>query len=95
MKFRKRPIVIDAIQWTGENIKEMREFTKGKAIIDEGIGSSEDGHGYPQHYVRMVIPTLEGDHLASIGDFIIKGVEQEIYPCKKEIFFKTYEKVEE
>jgi hypothetical protein len=42
----------------------------------------------------LIIPTLEGDHTASLGDFIIKGVAGEFYPCKPDIFERTYEKAE-
>lgn len=76
--YRKKPVVIDAVQWTGDNFDEVYEFTNETCLWDEG------GLG-------LIIPTLEGDHLARIGDFIIKGVHGEFYPCKPDIFEKTYE----
>lgn len=93
MKFRKKPVVIDAVQWTGDNVEEIRNFTNGKIKYEEHIGGSADGNGYPQMYARLTIPTLEGDHLALIGDWIIKGIKGEFYPCKKDIFEATYEQV--
>lgn len=93
MKFRKKPIIIEAVQWTGENIKEIKVFTNGKTKYEESTGGSEDGGGYPQIYARLIIPTLEGDHKANIGDWIIKGIKGEFYPIKNEIFLETYEKM--
>ncbi len=78
MKFRKKPIVIDAIQWTGSNPSEIIEFCDGSA-------------SYDRNYSEMTIYTLEGKHIASLGDWIIKGVKGEFYPCKYEIFRLTYE----
>lgn len=79
MKYRKKPVVIEALQYIGDNADEIIEFTKGLAHV--GVGKS------------LIIPTLEGDHVASIGDYIIKGVKGEFYPCKSDIFEQTYEKV--
>ena len=76
--YRKKPVVIEAVQWTGENHAEMCEFIDPEAFeIIPRIG--------------LVIHTLEGDHHASPGDYIIKGVNGEFYPCKPDIFAKTYE----
>lgn len=59
MKYRKKPIVVEAIKWTGDNVKEISKFME-----------------------------------ASMGDYIIKGVQGEFYPCKPDIFQKTYEELE-
>lgn len=76
--YRKKPVVVEAVQWTGENRAEMCEFIDPEAFeIIPRIG--------------LVIHTLEGDHHASPGDYIIKGVNGEFYPCKPDIFAKTYE----
>ncbi len=78
MKYRKKPVVIEAVQWTGDNLKEVLDFMKWRnANHDEANG--------------LVIHTLEGNHQARVGDFIIKGVHGEFYPCKPDIFAKTYE----
>ena len=76
--YRKKPVVVEAVQWTGENHAEMCEF------IDPEVFEI-----IPR--VGLVIHTLEGDHHASPGDYIIKGVNGEFYPCKPDIFVKTYE----
>ena len=77
-KYRKKPVIIEAIQWTGKNLSE----------IDDFIGETVENKG-----TTLVIHTLEGDMEASIGDYIIKGVNGEFYPCKPNIFAKTYEEV--
>ncbi len=74
--YRKKPVVIEAIQWDGET-EFMLDFCKGAEFRDGEL------------YIR----TLEGQMHASIGDFIIKGVQEEFYPCKPDIFEKTYEEV--
>ena len=76
--YRKKPVVVEAVQWTGENHAEMCEF------IDPEVFEIIP-------HVGLVIHTLEGDHHASPGDYIIKGVNGEFYPCKPDIFAKTYE----
>jgi len=82
MKYRKLPVEIDAIRWNGTNKNEIDLFTQHSAIWTDG------GQGYYLH-----IPTLEGSLLASIGDYIIKGIQGEFYPCKPDIFKQTYESV--
>ena len=79
-KYRKKPVVIEAIQWIGNNLSE----------IDNFIGRTVDNKE-----TTLVIHTLEGDMEASIGDYIINGVNGEFYPCKPDIFDKTYEEVTE
>ena len=79
-KYRKKPVVIEAIQWASNNLSE----------IDNFIGRTVDNKE-----TTLVIHTLEGDMEASIGDYIIKGVNGEFYPCKPDIFDKTYEEVTE
>ena len=76
--YRKKPVTVEAIQWTGENHAEMCEFIDPEMFeIIPRVG--------------LVIHTLEGNHHASPGDYIIKGVNGEYYPCKPDIFAKTYE----
>jgi hypothetical protein len=83
MKYVKKPIEIEAIQFldTVERIKEIHDFM-GE---DFSIAYSENP--------VLKIPTLEGVMTASVGDYIIKGVHGEFYPCKPDIFEETYEKV--
>ena len=92
--YRKKPIVIRAIRYDGVNVGEIRTFTRGKAKIENKVGSSQDGEGYPQRYIKIIIPTLEGDHLVSEGDWVIEGVKGEFYPCKPDIFEQSYEEVD-
>jgi hypothetical protein len=92
-KYRKRPIVIEAVQWTGKNHREMFNFLEGKP--DEYIVSSGKNFYIDFNQVDggLIIKTLEGEHIASIGDFIVKGISGEFYPVKPDIFYLTYEKV--
>lgn len=88
MKWRKRPVVVDAVQWTGDNIEEMRRFV-GDAVIYSETDTKWEGE--PRTAIK--VKTLEGVMDARIGDFIIKGVGGEFYPCKQDIFLLTYEQV--
>lgn len=94
MKFRKKPVVIDAVQWTGSNIGDMLKFVDFSLLPDDGQYVGGPGIGYVPALGELTIPTLEGDHTASAGDWIIKGVAGEFYPCKPDIFDQTYEPVE-
>ena len=78
-KFRKKPVAIEAFEWTGEITPEIDEFIRGSHHFRSGKD--------------LIIHTLEGDMTASIGDFIIKGVKGEIYPCKPDVFWQTYEEI--
>jgi hypothetical protein len=87
--YRKKPIVIEARQLSVENCVEIAKWVLGRpTAIDKRAFLS---------IIRIQggfkIPTLEGDMLANLGDFIIKGINGEFYPCKPDIFEKTYEKV--
>ena len=86
MKFRKKPVVIEAIQYTGapESNREIIQWTQCSntpAVMECGR--------------LLSINTLEGAHWVSPGDWVIKGVAGEFYPCKPDIFAATYEPVEE
>ena len=83
-KFVKKPVVIEAIQYDGANITEVENFVGGK--LPTVMNSNKD--------TLIVVSTLEGDMKAVAGDWIIKGVKGEYYPIKSEIFFKTYDVVE-
>ncbi len=96
MKYRKRPVIIEAVLWTNNNQREMFDFLTGNKLKNEYM-LSESKHFYIDHHKvdgGLVIKTLEGEHLASIGDYIIKGVQGEFYPCKPDIFAETYELVD-
>ena len=78
MRHRKKPVIIEAVQWTGENLMEIREFAHPKVRFQK----------------FLFVDTLEGRMKADVGDYIIKGVAGEFYPCKPDIFLATYEPVE-
>lgn len=86
MKFRKKPVVIEARQLTNTNAGEIARWCFGKVRGGPG-GGSRGG--------TVLIDTLEGTHLASVGDWVIEGVHGEFYPCKPDIFEATYEPVDE
>jgi uncharacterized protein (DUF2147 family) len=79
MKYRKKPVEIEAVCWSGFNYEEVCE------LGDKKVQRSGN---------NLLIYTLEGTMIASLGDYIIKGVSGELYPCKPDIFNLTYEKVE-
>ena len=83
MKYVKKPVVIDAIQWTGANTQEIYDFCNSGCRDCHVIGDN------------LMIKTLEGTMTASAGDYIIRGVRGEHYPCKPDIFAATYQAVEE
>lgn len=84
MKFRKKPVVIDALQWSGANLEECKMFL-GDSFLKHCAERCPDGENV------ILVKTLEGQHIASLGDYLIRGVNGEHYPCKPDIFDKTYE----
>lgn len=80
MKYRKKPVVIEAVQWNGHNPLEIGMFAGWLTVETNGD--------------KLYVPTLEGTMMANPGDYIIKGIQDEFYPCKPDIFEATYEKVE-
>jgi hypothetical protein len=87
-KFRKKPVVIEAIQFTGSfaNFDQISDF------VGQDIAANSDGD---KTVMELFIETLEGTHKAVTGDWIIKGVEGEFYPCKPSIFAATYDEINE
>ena len=92
MYYRKKPVVIEAIQWNGNNLAEVKEFVGDDLEYEFCLSLLRDEIKKILEPVK--IKTLEGDMNASIGDYIIKGVDGEFYPCKPDIFEKTYEEVQ-
>lgn len=91
-KFRKKPVVIEAVQWTGSNLFEVITFTDGKPDIrSTHAGMKWDDYCDLVRRDGLKIFTLEGKMLANPGDWIIRGVKGELYPCKPDIFAATYE----
>ena len=87
MKYRKKPIVIEAVQWVGDNHIDIMKELSAQKYIDVWVDDKTR-----ERYLE--IETLEGRMKASVGDYIIKGIRGEFYPCKPDIFEQTYEKVE-
>lgn len=86
-RFRKKPVEIEAWLWDGRTLKDAKIFLRNNGLpLDWSVGSRKGMTG-------LIIPTLEGDHVAQQGDWIIKGVVGEYYYCKPDIFEKTYEPV--
>jgi hypothetical protein len=94
-KFRKKPVVIEAMQYTGENLREALDFTGKHPSWDKWFKSFEEYATFVANDSHVFkIKTLEGTMAAEPGDWIIRGVNGEHYPCKPDIFEKTYEAVE-
>lgn len=102
MKYRKRPVVIEAFQYDGDMIN-----SSGKPYVPEwAISAVNNNTMYydgselfihtlegDHHVTELFIYTLEGDHHVTVGDYVIQGINGELYPCKPDIFEKTYEAV--
>ena len=89
MKYRKKPVVVDAVRWTGdiESLGEIEKLQGFSFSKDEVVGIVMND--------EIRIRTPEGEMTASLGDYIIRGVRGEIYPCKPDIFEETYEMAED
>lgn len=99
-RFRKRPVEIEAVQWTGDNTSDVIDWI---LTSDAGVArwheaqpaySDDEGTGCDATPEQIAIDTLEGTMFASVGDWIIRGIRDEFYPCKPDIFEATYEPVE-
>ena len=77
-RYKKKPVEIEAIQFTGDNYKEVEEFVGQSLYISYGM---------------VAIPTLEGIMRCKVNNYVIKGVRGEFYPCDREIFEETYEEI--
>lgn len=87
-KYKKKPVVIEAVKYTGFNLVEIQKF------IGDKLETDFYDNGVTAPILSIIIPTLEGNMTAKPGDYIIKGVNGEFYPCKTDIFNKTYDLVE-
>lgn len=92
MYYQKKPVVIEALQWDGTD----QSFEKIKSVFSDievcGIERSQGVHGKVESWM---IRTLEGQHIVSEGDYVIRGIKGEYYPCKPEIFEASYEESKE
>ena len=94
MRYRKKPVVVDVVQWEGSNLSEVEKFL-GKSFLGYRILSDsawQVGKGIP--VTEIAIETIDSVAKAVNGDYIIKGVQGEFYPCKPDIFETTYELAE-
>lgn len=88
MKFRKKSVVIEAVQFTGSD-----SYFKMPALFDDKNFIGKTSY-FEDTNDLSIFRTPERDHKANIGDWIIKGAQGEYYPCKPDIFEATYERVE-
>jgi hypothetical protein len=89
-KFRKKPVVIDAVQFTGQNLDEVMDFmVPAVPMIRSALSDSDED----DNIQSLGINTLEGTMTADINDWIIRGVKGEYYPCKPDVFAATYDPV--
>lgn len=86
MQFRKKPVVIEALQFTGENWSDVLAWMGGRGHYYCPDAFTEDGPA-----PVIAIDTLEGQMRADVNDWIIRGVKGELYPCKPDIFAATYD----
>jgi hypothetical protein len=82
MKYRKKPVVIEAEQWKGDNLNDDNSLFQSPEVLIASDGS------------EFMVSTLEGTMTGQKGDWLIRGVKGELYPCKPDIFAATYEAVE-
>lgn len=87
-KYRKKPVVVEAVRWTGSNFV-------GSDLIEECMELFDIKRTLKEMLVDIAIDTLEGTMRVDYGDYIIKGIQGELYPCKPDIFLATYEEVVE
>ncbi|MHC6175446.1 hypothetical protein [Glutamicibacter sp. X7] len=87
MQFRKKPVVIEAMQLTGSNREEIFKWASSRTPLGRVVPAVPKADTIDQ----MLIHTLEGTMTADPGDWIIRGVQGEFYPCKPDIFEQTYE----
>lgn len=101
-KYKTKPCEIEAVQWTGNNIKEILVFMKQIPHVDYYPATNGFDEVRFQEWIynktdlnnKITINTLEGDMKVSVGDYIIKGLRGEFYPCKPDVFEKKYEVIE-
>lgn len=93
--YKKKPIIIQALQWSGFNVEEMKKFAGKSFEYDVKYALMPDPELGLSAITSYYIKTLEGRMSFSSGDYILKGVNGEFYPCRADIFEKTYEEVPE
>lgn len=99
MSYRKKPVVVEAWQWDGELLEDYENVPEWllTAEANGDVDVNSDCYIMDKLIMEksyMEIETLEGTHIARPGDYIIRGINGELYPCKPDIFLQTYEAVE-
>lgn len=96
--YRKKPVVVEAVRWNGTNVFEVYSFMHGAPTLDSAVARDRwddfSGSYFRKDWHIKTLedgPNGEAEHVASVGDWIIKGVQGEFYPCKPDIFEVTYE----
>jgi hypothetical protein len=90
-KYRKKPVVIEAMQWDGTYGQQQRIITWSAVVEGQDAWGEPKVSGWFDGDYYLAIRTLEGEMRADVGDFVIRGVRGEFYPCKPDIFEATYE----
>ena len=93
-KYIKLPVEVEAIQWDGTNLDEIKKFVGVHYYLTKDCVYDPQNID-PNAHIKLHIKTLEGDMEANKNDYIIKGVKGEFYPCKPDIFIKTYKEIED
>ncbi len=91
MKYRKKPVIIEAMLFETNNEPDNKNMNE----IMDWANKGQDRPNVTHNQTEILVRTLEGLMTAQVGDYIIKGVKGEFYPCKPDIFEMTYEKVED
>jgi hypothetical protein len=90
--YRKKPVEIEAMRLTADNAKDVCDWISRHTV---GVVDPADFRFNYDHTGAILIETLEGTMRADVGDWVIRGVKGEFYPCKPDIFDATYERVED
>lgn len=90
-RYQKKPVVIEAIVYTGHNGHELRQWSNGAVIQSPVCEPTEDNPTGAYLQIKTLEDFKDTYHVASVGDYIIKGVKGEFYACKPDIFHMTYE----
>lgn len=92
LKYRKKPIVIEAFKWRGTFLGSFESYRDVPGWVNDAVIAGTLTGVCPEP-TKLQIKTLEGVMMADVGDFIIRGIHGELYPCKADIFEATYDAV--